>query len=72
MIHFSMPGLILFDRGSRHGKCAVRVSICCPEIDLQGERVRERERQRDRGRDRQEGRFELPEPDFSADCSVTL
>jgi hypothetical protein len=71
MIQFSTPGLILFGRGSRLRKCAVRVSICCPEIGP-GRGETDRQREKDRDRDRQEGRFELPEPDFTADCLVTL
>jgi hypothetical protein len=67
MILFGMCGLILFDRGSRHRKCAVRVSICCPEIDLHGEGRRGGgvDRHRLRQTDRQEDRFDLPEPDFT-------
>jgi hypothetical protein len=65
----SVSSLVLFDRGPRHRKCAVSVTICCPEIDvLEGERERERQSETDK----QEGRFELPEPDFTADCVVTL
>jgi len=57
MIHFSMPGLILFDRALRHRKCAVRVSICCPEIDPgRGEIDRQTDRQREKERQRQTGR----------------
>jgi hypothetical protein len=32
----------------------------------------EREREKDKETETQEGRFELSEPDFTADCLVTL
>ena len=47
MIVSNIHGLIFSDRDPRHRKCAVSVTSCRPETDLQ-DRERERERERDR------------------------